>query len=219
MEKIVNSIIRFILHVLCRIDDSQLQAVPDKGPLILVLNHVNFLDAPIIITHLRQCSITGLVKEETWDNPFLAFLFNIWEAIPVKRGTADFTAYGSALKALEAGKIFAIAPEGTRSEDGCLIQGQPGVIALAHRSKAPMLPVVYYGGEDFRKNIKRLKKTDIKIIVGKPFYLDINGNYPGKEERQRIIDEIMYQIANLLPEQYRGFYSDLEKATTEYIRY
>jgi len=219
MEKITNFLIRFILHVICRIDASQLKAVPEKGPLILVTNHVNFLDAPIIVTHLRKRSITGLVKEETWENPFLAFLFNIWGGIPVKRGTADFTAYNSALQALKSGKILAIAPEGTRTGDGCLIQGQPGVIALAHRSKAPILPVVYYGGEDFRKNIKRLKRTNIKIIVGKPFYLNINGNYPGKEERQQIVDEIMYQIANLLPEQYRGIYSDLEKATTEYVRY
>ena len=42
MEKITNFLIRFILHVICRIDASQLKAVPEKGPLILVTNHVNF---------------------------------------------------------------------------------------------------------------------------------------------------------------------------------
>jgi len=37
--------------------------------------------------------------------------------------------------------------------------------------------------------------------------------------RQAIPDEIMYRIAVLLPEEYRGEYAELEKATQKYLRF
>ena len=68
-------------------------------------------------------------------------------------------------------------------------------------------------------NIKKIKRTYIKYEVGEPFKVINNHTYPSKEERQAITDEIMYQLATLLPEGYRGHYSDLSKATTNYLDY
>ncbi len=70
----VNTTIKSLTHVLCKINDEQLAKVPKHGPLILVANHINFLDIPIVFTHLQPRPVTGFIKSETWDNPVMAFL-------------------------------------------------------------------------------------------------------------------------------------------------
>jgi 1-acyl-sn-glycerol-3-phosphate acyltransferase len=77
----------------------------------------------------------------------------------------------------------------------------------------------HWGGENFKENIRRLKRTDFHIRVGPVFHLDAHGKRVTKEIRQQMADEIMYQLAKLLPAEYRGEYADLEKATEEYLRF
>jgi 1-acyl-sn-glycerol-3-phosphate acyltransferase len=217
--RLVFSAIKGLLRLLCRVDEAQLAKVPDQGPLILVANHVNFLEVPLVYTHLQPRPLTGFAKVEAWDNPFIGALFNMGGAIPLYRGEADVTAFRHALKALEAGRILALAPEGTRSYNGHLQQGHPGAVLLALRSGAPLLPLVYHGGELFWHNLARLRRTDFHIAVGQPFYLDAGGVRVTRQVRQQMIDEVMYQMAALLPPAYRGVYSDLSAATETYLRF
>jgi 1-acyl-sn-glycerol-3-phosphate acyltransferase len=215
----VNVAARGLVRILCRVDDAQLARVPDQGPLILVSNHVNFLEIPVLYTHLQPRPLTGFAKAETWDNPFLGALGNLWGAIPLRRGEADLAALRRGLSALEAGQIVGVAPEGTRSGDGRLQGGHSGVVVLALRSGAPLLPMAYYGGEKLKQNLRRLRRTAFHIVVGHPFYLDTRGVRVTREVRQQMVDEIMYQIAALLPPAYRGHYSDLGAATETYLRF
>jgi 1-acyl-sn-glycerol-3-phosphate acyltransferase len=218
-HRLVFSTIKGLIRFLCRVDDAQLARVPDRGPLIIIANHVNFLEVPLIYTHLQPRPLTGFAKVEAWDNPFIGALFDMGEAIPLYRGEADVTAFRQALRALEAGRILALAPEGTRSGHGRLQRGRSGVVLLALRSGALLLPLVYYGGELFWRNLARLRRTDFHIVVGQPFYLDAGGVKVTREVRQQMIDEVMYQMAALLPPAYRGVYSDLEVATETYLRF
>ena len=215
----VNSSIKALTRVICHVDDAQLAHVPQRGPLILVANHINFLDVPLLLTHLQPRPVTGFAKAETWDSPFMAPLFDLWGAIPLRRGEADVGALRRALKALEEGFILAVAPEGTRSGDGCLQRGHPGVVLLALRSGAPLLPVVYYGGERFKHNVRRFRRTDFHIVVGHPFHLHVKGVRVTREVRQQMADEVMYQLAALLPPAYRGHYANLGSATESYLRF
>jgi 1-acyl-sn-glycerol-3-phosphate acyltransferase len=217
--RVVFSTIKGLLRLLCRVDDGQLARVPDRGPLIIVANHVNFLEVPLIYTHMQPRPLTGFAKVETWDNPVLGALFSMGGAIPLYRGEADVSAFRQALKALEAGHILALAPEGTRSGHGRLQQGRPGAVLLALRSGAPLLPLVYYGGELFWSNLSRLRCTNFHIVVGQPFYLDAGGSKVTRQVRQQMTDEVMYQMAALLPPAYRGVYSDLAAATETYLRF
>jgi 1-acyl-sn-glycerol-3-phosphate acyltransferase len=216
---VVTTSIKNITRILCNIEDSQLINVPEKGPLIMACNHVNFMDAPLVYTHLQPRKLTGFAKAETWDNPAIGFLFDLWGAIPVQRGKADTTAFKNGLAALRQGKILAIAPEGTRSGNGRLQRGHPGIVTLARYSDAPILPLVYYGGESLRDNINRFKRTDINIRVGRLFKLSVHENGNDRELRNKMLDEVMYQLASILPEAYRGYYSDLSKLTTNYINF
>lgn len=218
-DQVVTSGLRVITRTILRIHDAELERVPLNGPLILVPNHINFLEAPVLYTHLQPRRITALAKQETWDNPALRFLFDMGEAIPLRRGEADLTALRRGLQVLEEGRILAIAPEGHRSNTGLLQQGHPGVVFMALHSGAPLLPVACYGGEKFRSNIVRLRKTDFNITVGQPFHIDTHGQAVMGAKRQQITDEVMYQLAALLPPEYRGYYSDLTRATEQYLRF
>ncbi len=203
----------------CKIDDRELRKIAAHGPLIVVSNHISFLEVPVIYTHLQPRPVTGFAKAESWNNPLFKVLFNLWGAIPIKRGEADLSAMRKGIEALQAGKILGISPEGTRSQDGRLRKGHPGVVTLALNSGAPLQPLVYFGGENLNKNLRRLRRTDFHIRVGVPFYLDLRGEKLTREVRQKMVDEIMYQIAALLPPPYRGAYADMDSATQKYLRF
>lgn len=218
--RVVTSSIKALTRIICRIDGDQLARVPERGPLILTINHVNFLEVPVFYTYLHTRPLTGFVKSEQLDNPILKpLLFDLWGGIPIRRGEADITAFKKGVQALADGKIVAVAPEGTRSGTGQLQRGHPGISFLALRSSAPVLPAVCYGGEVFWRNLRRLRRTDFHIVVGQPFYLDSGGTKVTREVRQQMADEIMYQLAALLPPAYRGVYSDLAAATEKYLRF
>jgi 1-acyl-sn-glycerol-3-phosphate acyltransferase len=217
--RVVTSTLKRLTRILCRVDDAQLAKVPKRGPLIIVANHVNFLEVPLVYTHLQPRPVTGFAKAETWDNPALRPLFDLCGAIPLNRGEADVGALRQALAALEAEHVLAVAPEGTRSGHGRLQRGRPGVVFLALRSGAPLLPLVYYGGELFWRNLYRLRRTDFCIVVGQPFHLDTAGVKVTRQVRRQMINEIMYQLAALLPPAYRGVYSNLASATETYLRF
>jgi 1-acyl-sn-glycerol-3-phosphate acyltransferase len=211
--------VKGLIRIICRVDEGWIEQVPMAGPLILVSNHINFLDIPLVFTHLQPRPLTAFVKVETWDNPIMGWLFNLYDAIPIERGAPDRTALHQGMAALKEGKILAISPEGTRSNDGCLKRGYPGVALVAQISRAPLLPLVFYGGENFHQNFHRLRRTDFHIRVGRQFWVNQGDRVGQRDDRQAITDEIMYQLAALLPLQYRGSYSNLEKATTKYLTF
>jgi 1-acyl-sn-glycerol-3-phosphate acyltransferase len=216
---LLNGAVKGIVRTICRIDDSQLERVPERGPLIIVANHVNFLEVPILYTHLLPRPITGFVKSENWEKLATRFLFTLWGGIPIRRGEPDLVALRKGIDALKEGRILAISPEGTRSGHGILQACHPGVVLVALRSGAPILPIVYYGAENYLRDFSRLKRVDFNIAVGRPFHLR-----PGRERvtrvlRRQMLDEIMFRVAALLPPQYRGAYSDLEAATQKYLAF
>jgi len=217
--RLVDAVISGLLRIICKVDGKQIEKVPAHGPLILITNHVNFLEIPVIHCRLRPRKVIGLAKAEAWGNPIVRWLFDQWEAIPIRRGESDIGALRQTLGALKRGAILGLAPEGTRSGHGRLQRGHTGIVTIALRSGAPLLPFVFYGGETFRRNVRRLRRTPFHIVVGEPFTLDAGEERIDRNVRQRITDEIMFQLAALLPPAYRGHYADLEAATETYLRF
>lgn len=214
----MNGLIRVGTSILCRIDKRDFHKIPARGPLILVANHTSSLEVPLLFVHLQPRRLIGLAKIETWDSKFMGWLFDLWDAIPVRRGEADLEAVRCCLEALKAGDILAIAPEGTRSRHGHLLQGQPGVALIALRAGVPILPLAHWGGENLTANLRRFKRTDFHVRVGRPFLLDTNGVKVTGELRQEMADEIMGQIAALMPEEYQGEYAGRIR-TTRHLRW
>src|SRR6266496_1356746 len=215
---IVTRIVKFATGIMCRIDASDLDRVPMRGPLIAFSNHTGQIEVAVLFARLQPRPLTGWAKAESWDNPFLNWLFNLWCLIPVRRGEADTTALRKAMAALEEGYIFGIAPEGHRNITGKLKRAHPGTVLLALHSGAPLLPVAHWGGENFLKNLVRFRRTDFHARVGEPFYLNTAGMRMTRETRQQIVDEMMYRLAELLPLEYRGEYEKVTKNPSFFVK-
>lgn len=216
---LVDGIITSLVSLLVDVDDDQLRKIPQAGPLILATNHVNFLEVPVLRSRLRSRRVTGLAKAEAWENPILRWLFDQWDAIPVRRGETDIAALRQTLGVLRDGGILGIAPEGTRSGHGRLQRAHSGIATIALKSAAPVLPLVFYGGEAFRRNIARMRRTPFHFVVGEPFRVIPGDARITREVRQQIADEIMYQLSALLPLAYRGYYANLKAATERHLRF
>ena len=208
------------MNILCDYDASAMKSIPMEGPLIVYVNHSGTIEAPLIYTALYpRKKITGFGKVEIWKNKFLAFIFDLWEVIPVNRGEGDLAALKRAYQAMDNGYIFGMAPEGTRSKDGKLLRAHGGAVMLALRSNAPMIPIAHWGGAHFGSNVKQWKRTHVEFRVGRKFRLNQELEKVTKEVRQQMADEMMYQLAKLMPEEFRGEYADLHNATEKYIEY
>ena len=201
-------VINIYIRITCRVHTPDLHKFPMKGPLIVISNHTGQIEVPALFALLQPRKITGWAKIETWDNWFLNWVFNLWGIIPIRRGEADTGALRKAIEALENEYIFGIAPEGTRNKTGRLLRAHPGAVLLAVRSGVPILPIAHWGGEVYLKNLKGFRRTDFHLRVGEPFRLKLDGVKMSKEVRQQIADEMMYRVAELMPQEYRGAYEN-----------
>ena len=201
-----------------RVDGVQLAKVPRHGPLIIVANHVHIPEIPTLYARLLPRNVHGMAQaERVLDRNIVGAILRLFGTIPVWRGEADLNALRTGIHILKEGKMVLLDPEGTRSHDGCLQKGRPGAILMALHSGAPLLPVVHYGSENYPANLKRLRRTDLHYVVGRPFRVKALGQRVTSAIRQQMIDEVMAQMAGLLPPQYRGVYADPDAASRKYL--
>ena len=210
-------LVRLAAKVLLRVRVAGLERVPASGPVILVANHVNFIE-PFLIYVLMPRQVTALGKVELWGNPITRLWAESWGTIPLRRGEVDLSAIRAALRVLQQGGMLGLAPEGTRSHHGRLQRARQGAVLLAlHAPGTLILPVAVYGQERFYDNLRRLRRTAVQMVIGHGFYLKAGEGTVSHEMRQVISDEIMQQIAALLPEPYRGVYSDMPLTPPRYL--
>jgi 1-acyl-sn-glycerol-3-phosphate acyltransferase len=215
----VNLVLKGLLDTICKIDNSEfVDALSRNGPLIVAVNHINFLEVPILVTHSYPLCLTGLVKSETWNNPIFSFLFNTYRAIPIDRNGAFQEAFKRVRDIMDQGFFVCIAPEGTRSKNGVLGKGKAGIVQLALDTGSPVLPVVHYGGENIWKNIRRFKKTPFCFKTGRPFRIKFDGR-PDREVREAMLGEVMGQMAKLLPQEMRGPYTEQAEQESKYLEF
>ena len=215
---LITFILRVYFRLTLRLDARGMEKVPAQGPLIIISNHTGQIEVPVLATLLQPRKITGWAKAEAFENPFLRWVFGAWGIIPVHRGEADIKSLKLALRSIEKGLIFGIAPEGTRNYTGKLKRALPGAVTLALHSGATIIPIAHWGGEVYLKNLKKFKRSDFHLRVGEPFTINTKGVKVSAELRQQIVDEMMVQLALLLPEEYRGEYTELCKIETQFIK-
>jgi 1-acyl-sn-glycerol-3-phosphate acyltransferase len=216
-QRLIVGTLKAITSLICRINDAELVKVPGNGPLIIYTNHVNILEIPIIYTHLQPRRVHGLVLAERWENPLLRWMLEATETIPIHRASADIAAIRRGLQVLAKGEILIISPEGTRSHSGMLQPAHPGVILLALHSCAPLLPIAFFGAERYKENLRRLRRTDFHLRVGKPFHLEPHSEKVTRMVREKMLDELMLQLAELLPPEHRGKYGEISEASSRYL--
>ena len=192
--------------------------VPRRGPLLVVANHLSYLEPPLLAVALPR-RMTYPALYELLELPWLGPFFRRLGALPVRRGGLhDLRSLRTVLDVLAQGEAVAIFPEGTRSLAPGLLRADPGVSLLAVRSGAPILPVAVTGTEELtsigRILSARLRRTRVRVVVGEPFHLPAA---PGKVDHRALADRIMLEVAKLLPPAYRGVYAQgvaADEATT-----
>src|SRR5512135_1960989 len=206
------------MKLLLKIEITGWENVPSSGGMILMINHIAFLD-PVLLTGLFPRPIISMAKAEAMDQKIVGTLIKAFDAFPVNRGTGDRQALRTAFDVLDAGLPLLIAPEGHRSETVTLGEAHEGIAYVASRSRAPIVPVGISGTDQFKYNFKRWHRTSAIYRFGRPFYLDAGDDRANSAVLKRMTDEAMYQLALILPSQQRGIYSDIESATTKYVRF
>ena len=192
--------------------------IPRSGPVIMMINHVAFLD-PVILTGMMPRPLVSMAKVEAYEDKVIGPLLRSFDSIPVNRGAADLSALRRVLDALEAGLAVLIAPEGHRSETGGLGEAHEGIAFVAYRAKVPIVPVAISGTPAFKHNYWKMKKSPVTYRFGQPFTLDPGGERVTTDMLKQMTDEAMYQLAALLPPEQRGLYADLDPATTKYVKF
>jgi len=201
--RIVRGVIYVLLRLLTRLEVRGLEYIPDRGPYIILTNHLHWLDA------------------EKWEvHPVFGPLFRSLDAIFVQRGEVDRKALRQALYVLRQGGVLGVAPEGTRSRTGGLQQGRSGAAYMAYRTGARLLPVATWGQEGFLDALRRLRRVRMRIVYGPPFDPPPVEGKASTADVKALSEEIMYHLAAMLPPQYRGVYSDVaEKRPDLLARY
>ncbi len=183
------------------------ERIPAKGPYIVVANHVNWKDPPAI-EFTFQVALRFMAKIEAFRMFFIGGLMRGIGCFPVRRGEGDRRAVVMCLQVLRVGNPLAFFPEGTRSRDGILHRAQPGIAFLARKSGAPILPVGLIGTAE-----ATVFRSNIHVAVGEPFQLNALGLDAGASDQQ-VADAIMRKVAELLPPDMRGYYSDAGRQRT-----
>ena len=210
LERLARFLNRVLVNAILDLEFVNLDTAPREGALIVAGNHLGVFDALIVYYVVDRRDYIVMLAEYHREHAFRRFLAKLVDAIFVDRYQADFAVLREVLKRLEAGGVLIISPEGTRSKTGGLLPGQPGTAYLAARSGVPVLPVSIVGSEDHlvRPNLKRLRRSPIRITFGEPLTFVPVNRENRQETLQKYTDEIMCQIAALLPESYRGVYAD-----------
>ena len=213
MIRVLRFLIRILLNLIARFELRGEENVPSTGGMILAANHTGILDIFMVYYGIDRTDLFIPLAEKfgkigwiRWFAGHLNFLF-------VDRFNPDLKAIRKMIALMEEGKCLVIAPEGTRSLTGALNEGKPGVAYLAARSGFPVIPIAITGTADkvVLENLKRFRKSRITLTGGKPLIIPPLPNKDRDEALQRYTDEIMCQIAALLPEEKRGYYKDFPR--------
>jgi 1-acyl-sn-glycerol-3-phosphate acyltransferase len=196
-----------------------MEAIPVKGPAIMVSNHLSFSDS-FFLPLVTQRRITFLAKQEYFTGKGIkgliskAFFKGVGQ-VPIDRtsGRAAEAAITTGVRILDEGHLLGIYPEGTRTADGRLYRGKTGVARMALESAAPVIPVAMIGTYEIQPpgriwpNIRR-----VGVCFGDP--LDFS-RYDGMESDRFVLrsvtDEIMYALMELSGQEYVDIYATRAK--------
>lgn len=142
--------------------------VPASGPVLLVSNHVSYLD-PVGIGDASPRRVVFMAKQEVFQAGPLGFLLRGVDAFPVRRGAADRQAVKTALAMLEEGRVVCIFPEGTRHVGEGLGEPEPGAALFALKTGCPVVPVYVDGSAQMLDLHGRLHRTRLTVSFGTPF--------------------------------------------------
>jgi len=147
-EFLLRFIIWMLIHTVYRLRVTNLDNVPEEGPAVIVCNHVSFVDALVIMAACRR-PIRFVMDHNIFRWPLLKFVFRTSKAIPIAAAKEDPAmmekAFDEVGKALDAGDLIGIFPEGKITADGNINPFRPGITRILARNPVPVVPMALRG--------------------------------------------------------------------------
>lgn len=202
------SLVNRVARLVARVTVHGAEQMP-RGGVLLVSNHLSNYDAFLIgMSFNRPMSFMG--KAELFQNPVIAALARGLLAFPIDRNRVDRVALRHAENLLRSGRIVGLFPEGHRSRNGVLQEGQGGMVLLARRTGVPILPIAVVGSQAFLPPAvgrwRPWRRPVCTVSVGPPFTLaDLSDD---RLDTAALANLAMKRVANLLPPDYRGALGD-----------
>jgi 1-acyl-sn-glycerol-3-phosphate acyltransferase len=183
--------------------------LPKAGPLLVVGNHFSFID-PVAVVRMAPWPVEFVGGAVTPHAPLWTRIIPfLWGYHKLYRGTGSRNALRNAERLLKAGRIISIFPEGGNWAT-VLRPARPGTAFLATRTGAQILPIGLYGFTRVFPSLGKGRRASVTINIGKSFG-PFSAAGEGRDHRVRLDEighEIMRHIADLLPPDLRGCYSD-----------
>lgn len=172
---VLESITATLARMLYRVRTGGTDRIPAQGGVLLVANHLSYID-PVVLQLACPRPIRFIGYKGLREHAFFDWVFRISGAIPISR-THPTDGMRQAIKALAAGEVVAIFPEGQISRTGQLMAIQRGFEVLARRAGVPVVPafidgvwgsVFSFAGNTYLWKSPRLKPTPVFVQFGAP---------------------------------------------------
>lgn len=168
-----------------------------EGPVLIASNHESFLDPPLVgIAYDKE---VYYLARKTLFRGFGAWLYPRLNSVPVDQDRPDMTSLKTIIKLLKQGEQVVVFPEGARTLDGELQEGQPGTGLIVAKSKAVVQPVRIFGARAaLPRGSAKMNFCPITLVIGDPIIFSPEElKAKGREEYQKLSDRIMAEIAKL----------------------
>ncbi|MDR0550297.1 MAG: AMP-binding protein [Deltaproteobacteria bacterium] len=190
-----------------------------KGPLLIVPNHVSFLDVALL-TAFSPRTLTFAIDlnwSQVW---WVKFFTHFFETIPVN--PASPMTVRDLMKAVDAGRALVIFPEGRVTVTGSIMKIHEGPGLIAARCRVPVIPVIFEGLEYtvFARFIKKLRRkprhVPIAMTVFPPRALD-GERRPNEKRRdfRRRLTEAIYDLMVTASFETRDYHKNVWTALLE----
>ena len=179
-EFLMRFVVWILVNIVYRLRAQGLERIPDKGPAVVVCNHISYMDALVVIGSCRR-PIRFVMDHQIFKIPLLSFVFRTAGAVPIApaREAPEILeqAYDRVARYLEAGEVVGIFPEGRLTEDGEIGPFKSGIERIVQRTPAPVVPMALRGlwGSFFSRrygkamhHFPRRFWSRIELVVGEP---------------------------------------------------
>jgi len=209
VRSILRVVIRLMFAMLTRLRVEGTEHLTQEGPLLVVANHFHFAD-PVVVIRAMPWPLDFIGGFRMPNAPTgVKWLTRLWGTFRVRRAGSSREALRAAEEVLTAGGVLGIFPEGG-SWASVLRPARPGTAYLAARTGARVLPVGIDGMTEIFPSLGRLRRARVTVRIGEPIgpYDEVPSGRAGREEIDRIGERIMRGIADLIPAERRGVYSE-----------
>ena len=198
--RFVRRLLRMTLHPFLHLEARGVEHLNRPGPLLIAPVHRSNLDAPLLGA-LGDRRIRCLAKRSLFTNGVFGWIISALGAFPVDRGTADRDSLASAQRVLENGHALLVFPEGTRQVGYQVTELFEGVVFLAARTGAPIVPIGIAGtGEALASGSKLPKRTTVRVVAGEPMVLETDGGRMKRSARREATLELRRRLQAVLDE-------------------